>query len=424
MSSINFLILQVVVLRKKLGVNSATLLLLVIIMPSDKQTARILKRIRALRKQLLERIEKHKVEVPKDAIKVTRKSRDILHREIHELMSKIYSSILNSEIPEFVYPSRDRKNVIYDPAQDVIFLKRVFRRSSLGSLQSVRKATILARILDIVHELLEEDIHATKREVFYNDVVLFETQRDSDEALEDVAAMMQVDRWSLHVVASAKGAVIGRLRFREGRDIIDCTRMGTGGKAITPLIDTVEILDSDAEFILVVEKEAAFIRLSEDRFYDKYPCIIITGKGQADIGTRAFLKLLVKELKLPVFGLVDSDPYGLHILLVYAVGSKRLSYESQFLVTPDIKWLGVRPSDLDKYNVPKDVRIPLSPRDRLRAQQLLNEPFIQVRPKYVEEIKLMLKTKEKAEIQALASKGFRFLTQKYLPSKLETGDWI
>jgi len=389
-----------------------------------KSIGSILKEVKRLRKEILKKIEQHEVKVPPDAIKVERKPRDLLHREIHNLIESIFKKILDGEVPEFVYPSRDPKNVIYDEVQDVIFLKQIYRRSSLASLQSIRKATIIARILDIVHELLEEDIHATKREVFYNDVVLFEEQRDSDEALEDVAAMLGVDRWSLHVVASAKGAVIGRLVFREGKDIIDCTKMGTGGKAITPLIDTVEILDSDAEFILVVEKEAAFIRLAEDRFYDKYPSIIITGKGQADIGTRAFLKLLVKELKLPVFGLVDSDPYGLHILLVYAVGSKRLSYESQFLVTPDIKWLGVRPSDLDKYQIPKDVRIPLSQKDRERALQLLDEPFIQARPKYVDEIKLMLRTREKAEIQALASKGFRFLTQKYLPSKLETGDWI
>ncbi len=385
---------------------------------------RVLKKVKELRKEILRKIEQHEVVVPSDAIKVERKPREILHKEIHALIENIFREILRGEVPEFVYPSRDPKNVIYDAIQDVIFLKQIYRHSSLGSLQSIRKATIIARILDIVHELLEEDIHATKREVFYNDVVLFEEQRDSDEALEDVAAMLGVDRWSLHVVASAKGAVIGRLVFREGKDIIDCTKMGTGGKAITPLIDTIEILDSDAEFILVVEKEAAFIRLAEDRFYDRFPSIIITGKGQADIGTRAFLKLLVKELKLPVFGLVDSDPYGLHILLVYAVGSKRLSYESQFLVTPDIKWLGVRPSDLDRYQIPKDVRIPLSPKDRERALQLLEEPFIQARPKYVEEIKLMLRTREKAEIQALASKGFRFLTQKYLPSKLEIGDWI
>ena len=29
-------------------------------------------------------------------------------------------------------------------------------------------------------------------------------------------------------------------------------------------------------------------------------------------------------------------------------GSKNMSYDSSNLTTPDIKWLGVRPSDLDR----------------------------------------------------------------------------
>lgn len=37
---------------------------------------------------------------------------------------------------------------------------------------------------------------------------------------------------------------------------------------------------SDADFILLVEKEAAYMRMAEDRFYQKYPCIVITAKGQ------------------------------------------------------------------------------------------------------------------------------------------------
>jgi DNA topoisomerase VI subunit A len=35
-----------------------------------------------------------------------------------------------------------------------------------------------------------------------------------------------------------------------------------------------------AKFILLVEKDAAFMRLAEDRFYNTYPCVIITAKGQ------------------------------------------------------------------------------------------------------------------------------------------------
>ena len=48
---------------------------------------------------------------------------------------------------------------------------------------------------------------------------------------------------------------------------------------------------SDALFILLVEKDAAFMRLAEDRFYNTYPCIIITAKGQPDVASRCALSV-------------------------------------------------------------------------------------------------------------------------------------
>lgn len=41
------------------------------------------------------------------------------------------------------------------------------------------------------------------------------------------------------VVASEKGVVVGRLTYREDGDLIDCQRMGVGGKAIPPNVDKV-----------------------------------------------------------------------------------------------------------------------------------------------------------------------------------------
>lgn len=35
-----------------------------------------------------------------------------------------------------------------------------------------------------------------------------------------------------------------------------------------------------------------------------------------------------------------------------------------------------------------------------------------------------VKTKQKAEIQALSSSGFQYITEAYLPRKLKEGDWI
>jgi DNA topoisomerase VI subunit A len=43
------------------------------------------------------------------------------------------------------------------------------------------------------------------------------------------------------VVASEKGVVVGRLTYREDGDLIDCRRMGVGGKAIPPNVDKVRL---------------------------------------------------------------------------------------------------------------------------------------------------------------------------------------
>lgn len=208
--------------------------------------------------------------------------------------------------------------------------------------------------------------------------------------------------------------MIGRVVFDEDGDTIDCTKMGVGGKAIPSLVNKITNIRSDAEFVLVVEKDAAFMRLAEDRFYNQYPCIIITGKGQPDVSTRLFLKMVRDALKIPILGLFDSDPYGLkvgvaggraaalppsvraprgrcgapgthggrpltravavcaraacavvhpQIMSVYMSSSKNMSYDSAALTTSDIKWLGVRPSDLDKYKIPQQCRLEMTAND-------------------------------------------------------------
>jgi meiotic recombination protein SPO11 len=157
-----------------------------------------------------------------------------------------------------------------------------------------------------------------------------------------------------------------------------------------------------------------------------------------------------------VLGLVDSDPYGLKILSVYMSGSKNMSYDSASLTTPDIKWLGLRPSDLDRYDLPEQCRLDMTENDIKTGKELLKEEFIMKNPAWVKEIEIMVrgsaendlskyllcsltrslsricrciyllqvKTKKKAEIQALSSFGFQYITEVYLPRKLREGDWL
>ena len=48
-----------------------------------------------------------------------------------------------------------------------------------------------------------------------------------------------------------------------------------------------------------------------------------------------------------------------------------MSYDAINLTTPDIKWLGVRPSDLDKYSIPPQCRLEMSEHDLKTGKELL-----------------------------------------------------
>ena len=368
--------------------------------------------------------EEKKINLPPETIKIDDlKIKEILKR-LYDLTDSIIEKIYDSGRPSIQLPSRASTNIIWDEENDLLLLGKQLQEKQFHSLTSVVDITRLMRVLEVVNELLMKDLHATKREIFYSDVKLFSEQKNSDKSIEDIATMLYTTRNSTHVVASAKGSCIGRLRIRDKSDIIDLEGLGSGGWTISPMLDNIEILESDAEFILVVEKDAAMIRLAEARFWRRYPCIILTAKGAADIATRMFLKHLSKDLNLPVFSLVDSDPYGHYIHSVYLRGSKRLSYESPFLATPDIKLLGVLTRDLDKYNIPIEGRLPMSKMDIKRTKEMLNEDFVKKNKEWHIDLTLALKMKVKAEIQVLSSHGFEFLTDQYLPEKLTTGDWI
>jgi meiotic recombination protein SPO11 len=368
--------------------------------------------------------EKNEINLPENTIKIDDiNTKETLHR-IYKFVDSIIEKIYVDGRPSIQLPSRTSSNIIWDEENDLLLLGKQILEKQFHSLSSVLDITRLVRVLEIINELLVKDIHATKREIFYTDVKLFTDQKNSDKNIEDAATMLYTTRNATHIVAAPKGTCVGRLRIRDRSDIIDLESLGSGGWTISPMLSNIEIIESDAEFILVIEKDAAMMRLAEARFWRRYPCILLTAQGVGNVAVRMFLKRLSKELNLPVFSLVDSDPYGHYIHSVYLRGSKRLSYESPFLATPNIKLLGVLTRDLDAYNIPNEVRLPMNKMDIKRTKDLLNEAFVKNNKKWEADLKLALKLKIKAEIQALSSHGFEFLTDQYLPEKLSTGDWI
>lgn len=332
-------------------------------------------------------------------VEVQQLSDDEVCALVERVACECVASILRGDGFGYSVPTRSSGNQLYVPELDRIVLKDKVSQRIFSALSQCRKTAITTRVLSLIHEICAKRIHVTKRDLFYTDVKLFQTQDHTDAVVEDIACMIGCTRTSLNVVASEKGLVIGQISFRDDGDFIDCTKMGVGGKAIPPTIDRITDIRGSAKFVLLVEKDAAFMRLAEDRFYNTYPCVIVTAKGSPDVATRQFLKRVKETLKIPILGLFDADPYGLQILSVYTTGSKNMSYDSASLTTPDIKWLGVRPSDLDRYRIPAQCRLPMSDYDIRTGEKLLKEEFIQKNPQWMKELELMVKSKEKAEIR-------------------------
>ena len=66
----------------------------------------------------------------------------------------------------------------------------------------------------------------------------------------------------------------------------------------------------------------------------------------------------------------------------------------------------------------------MSEHDVKTGKELLNEDFVKANPAWHRELEMMVRTKVKAEIQALSSFGFQYLSQIYLPRKPKEADWI
>ena len=67
----------------------------------------------------------------------------------------------------------------------------------------------------------------------------------------------------------------------------------------------------------------------------------MTGCGVPDLPTRACVHQLRAALKVPVYGFVDYNVWGVGILLTYKLGSARLGFEAHKFAV-DLKWLGLR----------------------------------------------------------------------------------
>lgn len=356
--------------------------------------------------------------------------RDITNKKLEDLGKKIIQQIEKKENPDIEIPIRALSNVIFDKKVGQLTLGDKTSKRYYFNVAHAKKFMQTLLVASFSKSLLDENIHASIRDMYYNlkrtlgdsNENTVDEQGETDPLIVDLEVALDVLREQLHLTTDRKGIVAGNVVIKDRGDSIDWSKLGSGGWSIPSTVDEIDFKSVDAEKVIVVEKNAGFERLHEDKFWQKQKCILIGTGGQPSRGTRLLIQRLNQEFKLPVYVFCDADSYGFYIYSVIKSGSISLAHISDRIATPSAKFLGLTISDIYKYDLKKCI-IKAKEVDIKRAKELLEYEWFK-QPKWQKEINLMIEKGVKAEIEALSHRGLKFMSQEYLPDKLKAKDFL
>ena len=93
------------------------------------------------------------------------------------------------------------------------------------------------------------------------------------------------------------------------------------------------------------------------------------------------------------------------------------------MASPEAKYLGLRSMDLDRDDLGGG-KIAMNDNDKKRAKQIAKYPWFEKKRPWQQEIARMLKNDCKLEVEALISKDISYVTETYVPERLEAQDWL
>jgi len=345
----------------------------------------------------------------------------------------VYSKIKKKKQPQLDMPLRALNNVNYDEKTGFFELLGKMKARALTA-STVKTFAQTLKMMVLSKQVLETNDIATKREAYYVSKnwgkAAFKEQPESDGVMDDVEAMMMVNREQIGFIPEEKGGeVAGKLVVVDkdpdsGKEIkIDCTKMGSGAYSIPISVEELKF-ETKAKFVLAIETAGMFQRLVKHNYWKKANCILVSLGGVPTRACRRFIRRLSDEKKLPVYVFTDGDPYGYgSIYRTFKVGSGNAAHINKYFCVPRAKFIGITPDDIIKYKLPSH---PLKEVDVKKIKDLLkNDPFVKHHKEWQKALKQMDQMKVRCEQQSLAKHGLNYVISNYLPEKLrQQKSWL
>lgn len=261
-------------------------------------------------------------------------------------------------------------------------------------------------VLRHIHAALASNTVITKRDIYYRDPNLFQSQCRVDSMIVRICMTLSCTRASLNITASARSVVVGPIRFhtvqnstirpeRYSKDTLE---------QLIPDPSMIRGVTCHANWILMVEKHAVFQTLCSLRFLDTVqqygitcPGLLMTGKGYPDHAARWLLHELVRSKQCHcVYFLVDSDPHGIDIIRTYCEALDPSDWARMY-------WLGIKTRQWMQHTTCTQM-LPMSRADRNKAMHVLNHRT-HLPPLLRREVAAQLHAGYKCEIEALGEAG-------------------
>lgn len=327
--------------------------------------------------------------------------------------------------------------------------KRVRTELNVSSVQKMSRAIFL---LEILLRNIDSGAVNTKRELYYISKgetkhnpelkpLDFSDQSESDAIIDFICEMLECYREDLNCYANDRGGqtysnqlVVTETLPDGDTAVVDLSTLGTSPFQPKNRPQSLKLkAKKKIDFCLVVESEGTANTFVANGFCKRNNAILMGAQGVPSNAVRGWCKLIQDQLKVPIYFFGDLDAYTLqNIFRTLKAGSAASLIRNSDFSAPDVRFLGVLPEDIKKYDLNdypvKENDIGEARALKKAADALKNDPFFRDRKNrgLAKILEWLLKNKRRCEQQAYFTVDPRDPTmpEKIIVDKIKRGDFV
>lgn len=368
-----------------------------------------------------------------------------------DICERLLSDLENSIRPRLEATKCSLDNAIYDFKKGYLTAgpKKVVTELNVSSVKKMARTIF---VLKVILRNLEYGAVNTKREIYYickgeikHDPSLkpinFEDQGESDEIIDFICELIECYREELNIFANDRGGqtysqnlIVTETLTDGSKAVIDLSLLGTTPFQPKNRPQNLKLTSKKKiDFCLIVESEGTANTLVSNGFTKRNNCILLGAQGVPSNAVRGWCKLIDTDLKIPQYFFGDLDAYTMqNIFRTLKAGSASSILRNADYSAPSVKFLGVLPKDIKKYDL-NDYPVKSNDAQEVRALKkaqdaLKNDPFFHDKNNkgYNDILKWLLSNKRRCEQQSLFSvnPADPLMPEKIILEKIKNGDYI